>query len=105
MKEHKRAWVYCRINAPEDTNGNIKSQKKDLYDYAEQMGFLINGFPENILNRANDFRHHPPVDFNVDFHLTEHSPDEEGGEQDSTRRENHPDRRFSTRAIEQYISY
>lgn len=35
----KRAWIYCAIDAPEDTHGILKKQFKQLIDYGEQMGF------------------------------------------------------------------
>jgi DNA invertase Pin-like site-specific DNA recombinase len=41
MKESLRAWIYCRIDAPEDEHGSLKSQKEELYNYAEQMGFVV----------------------------------------------------------------
>ncbi|MEA5024551.1 hypothetical protein SDC9_20772 [bioreactor metagenome] len=44
----KRAWIYCRIDAPEDTHGALKGQKKELIDYAEQMGFVVVGESEDI---------------------------------------------------------
>jgi len=44
----KRAWIYCRIDAPEDTHGALKGQKKGLIDYAEQMGFEVVGESEDI---------------------------------------------------------
>ena len=47
MKEQKSAWIYCRIDAPEDAHGNLKNQRKELYDYAEQMGFEVAGFSED----------------------------------------------------------
>ena len=34
MDEKKRAWLYCRIDAPEDEHGHLKEQKKELMDYA-----------------------------------------------------------------------
>lgn len=43
MEEKKRAWTYCRIDAPEDQHGRLKGQKKELLDYAEQMGFEVVG--------------------------------------------------------------
>lgn len=43
MKEQLRAWIYCRIDAPEDEHGSLKSQKEELYNYAEQMGFIVTG--------------------------------------------------------------
>ena len=42
MKEQKKkAWLYCRIDAPEDTHGRMKAQKRELLNYAEQMGFEV----------------------------------------------------------------
>ncbi|MBR0600075.1 recombinase family protein [Sinanaerobacter chloroacetimidivorans] len=53
MKEQLRAWLYCRIDAPEDTHGTLKSQKEELYDYAEQMGFIVAGDAEDLGNGLN----------------------------------------------------
>ncbi|MCI2160317.1 MAG: recombinase family protein [Oscillospiraceae bacterium] len=39
----KRAWLYCRIDAPEDRSGALKKQEKQLYDFAEQLGYQIAG--------------------------------------------------------------
>ena len=39
----KRAWLYCRGDAPEDRNGALKKQEKQLYDFAEQLGYQIAG--------------------------------------------------------------
>lgn len=43
MKEQVHAWIYCRIDAPEDEHGSLKSQKEELYNYAEQMNFIVIG--------------------------------------------------------------
>ncbi|MPL87839.1 hypothetical protein SDC9_33849 [bioreactor metagenome] len=43
-----RAWIYCQIDAPEDTHGALKGQKKELMDYAEQMEFAVVGESEDI---------------------------------------------------------
>ena len=43
MEEKKRAWTYCRIDAPEDQHGCLKGQRIDLLEYAEQMGFEVVG--------------------------------------------------------------
>lgn len=48
MEQKKRAWIYCRIDAPEDTHGALKGQKKELSDYAEQMDFVIVGESEDL---------------------------------------------------------
>jgi len=48
MEQKKRAWIYCRIDAPEDTHGALKGQKKELSDYAEQMSFAVTGTCEDL---------------------------------------------------------
>lgn len=48
MDKEIRAWTYCRIDAPEDAHSNLKSQKKELFDYAEQMGFVVTGSSEDL---------------------------------------------------------
>lgn len=48
MEKQKRAWTYCRIDAPEDVHGSLKNQKKELFDYAEQMGFAVCGSYEDL---------------------------------------------------------
>lgn len=47
MNKGKRAWIYYRIDAPEDTHGALKGQRKQLMDYAEQMGFTVAGSSED----------------------------------------------------------
>lgn len=47
MKEQLRAWIYCRIDAPEDEHGSLKSQKEELYNYAEQMSFVVAGISQD----------------------------------------------------------
>jgi hypothetical protein len=29
MEQKKRAWLYCRVDAPEDTHEMLKNQKKE----------------------------------------------------------------------------
>lgn len=48
MEYKNRAWVYCRIDAPEDTHGALKNQRKQLMDYADQMGFEVVGCSEDM---------------------------------------------------------
>lgn len=48
QQERHNAWVYCRIDSPEDSHGSLKNQKKELYDYAEQMGFEVIGCSEGL---------------------------------------------------------
>lgn len=48
MKEQLRTWIYCRIDAPEDEHGSLKSQKEELYNYAEQMDYIVIGDSQDI---------------------------------------------------------
>ncbi|OLN30612.1 MULTISPECIES: recombinase family protein [Desulfosporosinus] len=56
-ESQKRAWIYCRIDAPEDTHGVLKGQKRELMDYAEQIGFVIVGESEDIGSGLDSDRH------------------------------------------------
>ena len=60
MGQGKRAWIYCAIDAPEDRNGALKSQFKQLIDYGEQMGFELVGSSSDVgttpLWNRNGFR-------------------------------------------------
>lgn len=47
MKQ-KNAWIYCRIDAPEDTHGVLKGQYEQLERYAEQMGFAVIGSSQDL---------------------------------------------------------
>lgn len=46
--EHKNAWIYCRIDAPEDTHGALKGQYEQLERYAAQMGFTVVGSSQDL---------------------------------------------------------
>ena len=46
--EHKNAWIYCRIDAPEDAHGALKGQYEQLERYAEQMGFTVVGSSQDL---------------------------------------------------------
>lgn len=48
MNQGKRAWVYCRIDAPEDTHGALKGQRRQLMDYADQMRADVVGSSEDL---------------------------------------------------------
>ncbi len=50
MEQKKRAWLYCKIDAPDDAHGMLKGQQKELYDYAEQLGLTIVGCSEDLGN-------------------------------------------------------
>lgn len=54
MKE--KAWIYCRIDAPEDTHGMLKAQRKQLMDYAEQMGFQVEGASSDLASGLSQTR-------------------------------------------------
>jgi DNA invertase Pin-like site-specific DNA recombinase len=41
MEKAKRAWIYCYIDAPEDTHGVLKGQHEKLDSYANQMCFTV----------------------------------------------------------------
>lgn len=46
--EQNNAWIYCRIDAPEDTHGALKGQYEQLERYAEQMGFAVVGSSQDL---------------------------------------------------------
>lgn len=48
MDTKQKAWLYCRIDAPEDTHGALKDQKEKLDGYARQMGFEVIGASEDL---------------------------------------------------------
>lgn len=50
MNQKNRAWVYCRIDAPEDKHGALKGQRQQLMEYADQMGFAVVGSSEDLDN-------------------------------------------------------
>lgn len=53
MEQKKRAWLYCRIDAPEDAHGALKGQRRELLDYAEQMDLEIAGVSEDLGSGLN----------------------------------------------------
>lgn len=50
MEKAKRAWIYCRIDAPEDTHGVLKGQHEKLDSYANQMYFTVVGSSHDLGN-------------------------------------------------------
>ena len=46
--DQKSAWIYCRIDAPEDTHGALKGQYERLETYAAQMGFTVVGSSQDL---------------------------------------------------------
>lgn len=50
MEKAKRAWIYCRIDAPEDTHGVLKGQHEKLDSYASQMFFTVVGSSHDLGN-------------------------------------------------------
>ena len=60
MGQGKRAWIYCAIDAPEDRNGALKSQFKQLIDYGEQMGFELVGSSSDVGTTPLWNRNDPP---------------------------------------------
>ena len=50
MEKAKRAWIYCYIDAPEDTHGVLKGQHEKLDSYASQMCFTVVGSSHDLGN-------------------------------------------------------
>jgi DNA invertase Pin-like site-specific DNA recombinase len=50
MEKSKRAWIYCRIDAPEDTHGVLKGQHEKLDSYADQMCLTVVGSSHDLGN-------------------------------------------------------
>jgi len=46
--DKKSAWIYCRIDAPEDVHGALKGQYERLETYAAQMGFIVVGSSQDL---------------------------------------------------------
>jgi DNA invertase Pin-like site-specific DNA recombinase len=53
MDTQKRAWIYTRIDAPEDAHGMLKKQEKELIEYAEQLGLSVVGGSSDIGSGMN----------------------------------------------------
>ena len=51
--DQKSAWIYCRIDAPEDTHGALKGQYERLETYATQMGFIVVGSSQDLDSGLN----------------------------------------------------
>ena len=51
--DQKSAWIYCRIDAPEDTHGALKGQYERLENYAVQMGFAVVGSSQDLGSDLN----------------------------------------------------
>ena len=51
--DQKSAWIYCRIDAPEDTHGALKGQYERLETYAAQMGFAVVGSSQDLGSGLN----------------------------------------------------
>ena len=51
--DKKSAWIYCRIDAPEDTHGALKGQYERLENYAAQMGFAVVGSSQDLGSGLN----------------------------------------------------
>ncbi len=51
--DQKSAWIYCRIDAPEDAHGVLKGQYERLETYAVQMGFVVVGSSQDLGSGLN----------------------------------------------------
>lgn len=49
----KPAWIYCRIDAPEDIHGALKGQYERMETYAPQMGFTVVGSSQDLGSGLN----------------------------------------------------
>lgn len=56
MHKKTKAWIYCRIDAPEDVHGMLKAQREQLMDYAEQMGLQVEGSSTDLANGNSQVR-------------------------------------------------
>jgi DNA invertase Pin-like site-specific DNA recombinase len=59
METEKRAWIYARIDAPEDDSGALKAQERELTDYAEQLGLNVVGTSSDL--GTEDFALRPGI--------------------------------------------
>lgn len=53
MDQKEKAWLYCSIDAPEDEHGRLKGQKRELLNYAEQIGFEVVGTSQDTGSGLN----------------------------------------------------
>lgn len=53
MEQVKNAWIYCHIDAPEDSHGVLKDHRQQLIDYADQMGFYVVGISQDLADGLN----------------------------------------------------
>lgn len=51
--DKKSAWIYCRIDAPEDVHGTLKGQYERLETYAAQMDFTVIGSSQDLGSGLN----------------------------------------------------
>ena len=60
MEQRRGAWIYCAIDAPDDTHDTLKEQFKQLIDYADQMELGVVGSSSDVgakpLWERNGFR-------------------------------------------------
>lgn len=60
MEQRRGAWIYCAIDAPDDTHDTLKEQFKQLIDYADQMELEVVGSSSDVgakpLWERNGFR-------------------------------------------------
>ncbi|WP_312692486.1 recombinase family protein [Caproiciproducens sp.] len=53
MDSKHRAWLYCRVDAPEDRNGVLKKQEKQLFEFSEQLGYQPVGTSSDLGGNSN----------------------------------------------------
>ena len=52
--EQKKAWLYMRIDAPEDTGNLLGQQEKELSEYAKALDMLVVGVSSDMGTRPLD---------------------------------------------------
>lgn len=48
MKNERNAWIYTRIDAPEDVHNALGGQEKELCEYSEALGYLVAGVSSDL---------------------------------------------------------
>ena len=76
MNEKKKAWIYTRIDAPEDQYGSLKRQDQALTDAASQgcVNILVVSGPDRLSRNAKDIIAY--AEFLQNFDVETYSPEQ-----------------------------
>ena len=76
MNEKKKAWIYTRIDAPEDQYGSLKRQDQKLTEYASQgcVNILVVSGPDRLSRNAKDIIAY--AEFLQNFDVETYSPEQ-----------------------------